>query len=192
VNRGAPLTRRTGLSRTAWMKPPTCCGKKRYATEQAAQIALNRIGTTTTDAEYPRSAYECPQGWWHLTKQQPQQTKTARYTGPDRSVREQVWERDQGRCAVCGQGGLPMSIHHRRNRGSGGSSDPAINLPSNLLLVCDGPGSCHSWIGDHPRLAGDAGYVVGLNSIADPATVRVSHAVHGRVLLADDGTWSAA
>ena len=110
-----------------------------------------------------------------------------RYTGPVRSVRDLVRERDEGRCSVCGEDGRPLSIHHRRNRGSGGSSDPAINSPANLLLVCDGPESCHFWIGDNPYLAADAGYVIGLNSIVDPATVRVRHAVHGVVLLTHDG-----
>lgn len=110
-----------------------------------------------------------------------------RYTGPVRTVRDLVWERDEDRCSVCGEGGRPLSIHHRRNRGAGGSSNPQINSPANLLLVCDGPESCHRWIGDNPYLAGDAGYVIGLNSIVDPATVRVLHAVHGPVLLMHNG-----
>ena len=110
-----------------------------------------------------------------------------RYTGPVRSVRDLVWERDGNRCSVCGEGSRPLSIHHRRNRGAGGSSTLQINSPANLLLVCDGPEGCHRWVTEHPYLAADAGYVIGLNSIVDPATVRVRHAVHGVVLLTHDG-----
>ena len=111
-------------------------------------------------------------------------------TGPPLHVRRIVLERDEYRCALCGIGlaGRPYSIHHRRNRGAGGSSDPAINSPANLLSVCGtGTTLCHGWIGANPRAAASAGYVVSLNSIADPATVRVKHAVHGVVLLTHDG-----
>jgi hypothetical protein len=115
-----------------------------------------------------------------------------RDTGPDRTVRELVWERDEGRCVVCGEGvyGKPHSIHHRRNRGSGGSSDPRRNAPSNLVLVCGtGTTGCHGWIGASPEEARDAGWVVSLNSIEDPAKVPMIHAVFSAsVLLTDEGT----
>ena len=42
-------------------------------------------------------------------------------------------------------------------------------------------------IGANPRAATSAGYVVSLNSITDPAAIRVRHAVHGTVLLTHDG-----
>lgn len=114
-----------------------------------------------------------------------------RNTGPDRSVRELVWDRDQGRCVRCGEGvyGRKYAVHHRRNRGSGGSSDPAINRPSNLVLVCDGPGSCHEWIGDSPAEAYEAGWMVSLNSKESTAEVPMIHAVlSASVLLTDEGT----
>ena len=117
-----------------------------------------------------------------------------RYTGPSRTIRDLVAERDQWRCAVCGTSVLccAYSIHHRRNRGSGGSSDPAINAPSNLLLVCGtGTTACHGWIGASPAEALDHGYVVSLNSLDRPADVPVVHAVHGVVYLLDDGTVQA-
>lgn len=116
-----------------------------------------------------------------------------RNTGPDRSTRELVWTRDEGRCVLCGEGVYerPHSIHHRRNRGSGGSSDPRRNAPSNLLLVCGtGTTGCHGWIGQSPEEARDAGWVVSLNSIEDPAQVPVIHAVFGAsVFLADEEPW---
>lgn len=114
-----------------------------------------------------------------------------RDTGPAKSTRVLVLERDEYRCAVCGIGVLeiPFNIHHRRNRGSGGSSDPAINAPSNLLTVCGtGTTGCHGWIGSSPAEALEHGYVVSLNSREAATDVPVVHAVHGVVYLLDDGT----
>lgn len=113
-------------------------------------------------------------------------------TGPPVPTRELVLERDEYRCVVCGAVifGQPWSVHHRRNRGSGGSSDPAINSPANLLLVCGtGTTGCHGWIGERPEEARDEGYAVSLNSRQDPASVPVHHAVHGLIYLTDDGGW---
>jgi hypothetical protein len=116
-----------------------------------------------------------------------------RDTGPDRSTRELVLERDDYRCSVCGDsivGGI-RSLHHRRNRGSGGSSDPAINAPSNLLLVCgDGASGCHGWITANPETAMDLGYSVSLNSSDSPSQVPVHHRVWGLVYLDDGGRWT--
>jgi hypothetical protein len=116
-----------------------------------------------------------------------------RDTGPDRSVRELVLERDEYRCAVCGIGILeiPFSVHHRRNRGSGGSSDPAINAPSNLLTVCGtGTTGCHGWIGSSPAEALEHGYAVSLNSREATTDVPVVHVVFGAsVYLLDDEPW---
>lgn len=71
-----------------------------------------------------------------------------RNTGPSKAVRLQVLERDGYKCAACGCNVIskPHSVQHRKARGSGGSSDPAINSPSNLILLCGSattPGSCH-------------------------------------------------
>jgi hypothetical protein len=114
-----------------------------------------------------------------------------RYTGPPAATRLTVLERDEYRCAVCGIGVLdiPFSIHHRRNRGSGGSSDPLINAPSNLLTVCGtGTTGCHGWIGDSPAEAIEHGYAVSLNSQQATAEVPILHAALGGVFLLDDGT----
>lgn len=121
----------------------------------------------------------------------PQQKRYAD-TGPDRVTRALVKKRDAGRCAVCGvpvRGRRP-SVHHRRNRGSGGSKDPAINRLSNLLLVCgSGVSFCHGELTqnrDRSRALA-AGWVVSLNGSLSPAEVPVVHAVHGLVFLMDDG-----
>ena len=45
----------------------SCCGKSRYATESAAQAVLDRIAATSTTETRPVRAYQCDNGWWHLT-----------------------------------------------------------------------------------------------------------------------------
>jgi 5-methylcytosine-specific restriction protein A len=115
-----------------------------------------------------------------------------RATGPDQKTRDLVKERDAFRCVVCGRPvGSDHSVHHRRNRGTGGSSNPRINLPSNLLLVCgSGTTLCHGEITNNANRAKalEAGWVVPLNAKIEPAAVPVTHALYGRVLLADDGS----
>jgi hypothetical protein len=116
-----------------------------------------------------------------------------RDTGPDRTTRDLVKLRDDWHCAKCGRvifETSEWSIHHRRNRGSGGTSRPELNRPSNLLLVCGSATTlCHGELTQnrdrHAFLT--AGWVVSLNSRQDPAEVPVLHAVHGVVLLDDDG-----
>lgn len=116
-------------------------------------------------------------------------------TGPDRTTRDLVKQRDDWRCAVCGESvyDRQASVHHRRNRASGGSSDPAVNRPSNLLLVC-GTGStgCHGDLTDNRQrdVALDAGWIVSTNSSDEPIQVPVHHALFGLVVLDDEGGWS--
>lgn len=115
-----------------------------------------------------------------------------RDTGPDRTTRQLVKERADWHCEVCGQQvyNRRSSIHHRRGRGNGGSTHPAINRPSNLLLVCGtGVTACHGELTRNRNrpAAVAAGWVVPLNSGPAPADVPVTHAVFGRVFLLDDG-----
>jgi hypothetical protein len=64
-----------------------------------------------------------------------------------------VLERDLWSCVCCGKGiaggqrGVDFSIHHRIARGMGGSRDPRLGMPANLLTTCgNGTQGCHSEI----------------------------------------------
>lgn len=46
-----------------------------------------------------------------------------------------ILTRDGNRCLHCGTSDR-LSIQHRVNRGMGGSKDPRIHAPSNLLTIC--------------------------------------------------------
>ncbi|GAA4221414.1 hypothetical protein FHR32_005075 [Streptosporangium album] len=120
--------------------------------------------------------------------------KAPRNTGPTPAVRQAVRDRDLDTCIVCGVvvSGRPASIHHRRNRGMGGSSDPRINDVTNLLVVCgDGTSGCHGMLTDRPWEldAEKHGWIIGRNSIADPALVPVLVAWLGWAYPLADGTW---
>lgn len=99
-----------------------------------------------------------------------------RYTGPSRQVRERVLARDGYRCARCGKhiGAGPSSIQHRKARGMGGTTDPAINSPANLIVLCgDGVRGCHGWVESHREEARAAGWSV--PQWGDPTTVPVTY-----------------
>ncbi len=87
-------------------------------------------------------------------------------TGPTSEVEALVQARDSWHCVVCGQPirgqqGWDWSIHHRQNRGSGGTSDPAINYTSNLLTVCgNGTTGCHGRIESYRTDAKSRGWIV--------------------------------
>ncbi|MFC3985486.1 HNH endonuclease [Streptosporangium jomthongense] len=115
-------------------------------------------------------------------------------TGPTPAVRHTVRERDRNTCVVCGVivTGRPASIHHRRNRGMGGSSDPRINDVTNLVIACgDGTSGCHGILTNRPWEidAEKHGWIIGRNSVADPALVPVLVAWLGWCLPTPDGRW---
>lgn len=106
-----------------------------------------------------------------------------RRTGPDRATREQVWWRDRDRCVMCGKS--TRQIHHRRPRGMGGTRDPLVNDPSNLLLLCgSGTTGCHGWVESHRAEALRDGWLV--SKWGDPAAVPISVG-HRAIWLGHDG-----
>ena len=186
MKRGAPLRRKTPF-RARPLLPPVkrgCCGKTRFATREAAEAALYRITRNPRSDQYPQRAYEFKNGWWHLTKQ------GARETGPDRTTRELVLERDDYACACCGNSVLygPYSLQHRAARGMGGTSRLEINSPVNLITLCGSatsPGGCHLACEQREIRLNELGFW--LRSGQDPATTPVAHAGYGWVLLLPDG-----
>lgn len=120
--------------------------------------------------------------------------KAAKDTGPSRAVRALVRRRDLETCVVCGVivEGRASNIHHRRNRGIGGSSDARINAVENLIVACGSPTSgCHGILTLRPwEIDAEAnGWVVSTNSVVDPAEVRVNVAWLGWCLPTADGLW---
>jgi len=97
-----------------------------------------------------------------------------------------VRRRSQNRCERCGtDDALRWSLHHRKPRGMGGSKDPAINSPANIVLLCgSGTTGCHGWIESHRAEAYTDGLLV--YRIDDPAEMEV-RLRYGTVFLDDVG-----
>ena len=93
-----------------------------------------------------------------------------------------VRRRAKGLCEVCGNPAWESHCHHRKPRGTGGSSSPTINTASNLLHVHPG---CHDGIESFRTRSYQQGLLVFQS--ADPAKVPVL--LHsGWHLLGDDGS----
>lgn len=91
-------------------------------------------------------------------------------TGPTQEIRQLVQFRFGNRCARCG--GPGATIQHRKPRRMGGTSDPAINYPSNLLWVCGtGTTGCHGHMESQRFEATTKGWLV--PDSMDPAKVPV-------------------
>lgn len=159
------------------------CGIKGYRSREAAEIALAKIQARRLRDVMPKRPVQCWQGIWHLDGVRRVDT------GPDRSTRDLVKERDDWTCASCGDPIIGQwSIQHRVARGQGGTSNPAINSPANLILLCGSatsPGGCHLACEQRDQRMHDLGFW--LTNGQDPAAVPVAHAVHGWVLLEPDG-----
>jgi hypothetical protein len=118
--------------------------------------------------------------------QTPETEGVQRGTGPDPQTYEKVRDRFGGRCARCGRPG--WTVHHRRRRGMGGSGDPKINEPPNLIFLCgDGTRGCHGWIEHNRAEARKHGWLVYYEM--DAAAVEVLLWDGRRVLLDADGGW---
>jgi 5-methylcytosine-specific restriction endonuclease McrA len=102
-------------------------------------------------------------------------------TGPNEYVVNAALERANHCCERCGRP-RPEQIHHRKPRGAGGTSDPKINVLSNLLVLCS---ACHVEVESDRAVAYEQGWLVRRN--ADPAKTRVWLAFRGFSWLSDDG-----
>jgi hypothetical protein len=71
----------------------------------------------------------------------------------------------------------------------GGSKDPRLNLPANLITLCgSGTTGCHGWVEEHPLEAREFGWAVRRGR--DPAEVPVLTFENVWLLLHDDGGWT--
>jgi 5-methylcytosine-specific restriction enzyme A len=123
-----------------------------------------------------------------LPKVQPRRPRESkspkrRYTGASPVVLLLVKTRSGGRCERCAWS-VPVDaeVHHRVPRGMGGSKDPRINLPSNLVNLC---AACHRWAESYRSAAYRDGWLV--HRTAEPNATPIESKLHGYVLFADDG-----
>lgn len=105
-----------------------------------------------------------------------------------REVRALVLRRDGPYCARCAVSvaNVPASVHHRLPRRMGGTRNPRINDPRNLILLCGtGTTGCHGWVETHRLTASVDGWLLGtLDDLDQPLRT-----VYGtRVQLHADGT----
>lgn len=150
------------------MNRPLCrCGTKAFATERDANRRFDKIWMLNLPGDKPTKVERCRQGMWHLHYPETD-------TGPSAKLRALIEEREENRCARCGESVArdEDSIHHRIPRGRGGE-----NSPFNLLLLCGtGVTGCHGWVEKNRRESYLLGYLV--ETGIDPGDVAVW--VHGQ------------
>jgi len=108
-----------------------------------------------------------------------------RQTGPIPAVRALVYGRDGHRCVRCGTSEC-LTIQHRQNRAMGGSRDPKINQPPNLLTACQ---DCNMHFEAQPAEAYAHGWKV--RRPQDPADVPVRYPGGELRSLELDGTYQS-
>lgn len=104
------------------------------------------------------------------------------------AARRIVRSRDGHRCQMCGRSivDVESSIHHRMNRGRGGSA--LLERPSLLIRLC-GSGTTldHGWVTEHPKLAGETGWILPRNNPDIDPTQEPILLFDGWHLLDDEG-----
>lgn len=106
--------------------------------------------------------------------------------------------RDRECCARCGKPvrgsrGRDWSVHHRRPRGAGGTSLRWVGQAANGVVLCgSGTTGCHGAIERERRRAFDDGFLISRIGVAVAVTTVLRHALHGWVLLDDEGGFSSA
>lgn len=100
---------------------------------------------------------------------------------PTPKVRMIVLERDGFSCVRCWC--RAEDIHHRHPAGMGGSTEPWVHLPANLICLCR---RCHRWCETKERaLAIRRGYILEMGM--DPLKRAVYLPLAGPVLLDNEG-----
>jgi len=105
------------------------------------------------------------------------------------AARTLVRQRDGHRCQMCGQSIVdrPSSIHHRLNKGRGGSA--LLERASILIRACgDGVFGCHGWVTEHPKAAGMTGWLLPRNNPDIDPTQEPILLFEGWFKLSDDGS----
>ena len=102
-------------------------------------------------------------------------------TGPDQKTAQLVCARLYGMCLRC-QEKPGSQIHHRKPRGMGGTSDPKINDPENLVWICR---ECHALIERHREVSYQTGWLV--RRSADPAEQYLIAPRRQMIMLLPDG-----
>ncbi len=111
------------------------------------------------------------------------------------AVAELIIAREQGRCALTGvqvahlTRGRDFDLHHRRPRGSGGTSLGWVNQAANGVLLSR---KAHDWVEKNRTKAFDLGFLVSKIGVATAATTRLKHHLYGWVLLDNEGGYTAA
>lgn len=172
------------MKRQSGLKAACACGTKAYASQREAEIALDKVQRLGLRPEMPTRVIECPFEQWHLAG-----AATVAGTGPDRSTRSLVLERDDYRCFCCGTPiiGRDYSLQHRDSRGMGGSKNPLKNSPANLItLLGSATTECHVRVEGRHTADNVAGYWLKTGQV--PADTPVLHWRLGPVLLGHDGS----
>jgi 5-methylcytosine-specific restriction protein A len=96
-----------------------------------------------------------------------------------RQSARKVYGRSRGRCEICVQHEATQ-FHHRRPRGQGGSKDPEVHSPANLLHLCY---ECHQSVEANSGTSYPNGWKI-KHGILDPELVPALR--RGRWVLLDD------
>ena len=103
-------------------------------------------------------------------------------------ARALVRARDGHLCQMCGRSivDYPSSIHHRINKGNGGSAK--YERASLLIRMCGtGTTGCHGWVTTEPRRAGLWGWLLPRNNPDIDPTAEPILTYRGWVTLDDEG-----
>lgn len=104
-------------------------------------------------------------------------------------LRTAVMYRDGNSCRMCGQSAyerMGPSVHHRINRGAGGTT--RVPTLAELVLLCGtGTTGCHGLVSANPKWAYETGWSIRRTSPDDPEEVPLTDAWGYQFFLTSDG-----